>query len=97
MRPQPEWRGDDLEAAANAAIAACDGNPHAALHALIVPNSFLIEQVDTLTKELDWAWHWIQSGLHRLDESAADEVGGRAALHRVRGWFGTAGGRGGLP
>ena len=65
MRPQPESRGDDLEAAANAAIAACDGNPHAALHALIVPNSFLIEQVDTLTKQLDWAWHLVSPGYTR--------------------------------
>jgi len=72
-------------------------DPRATVHALIVADSFLTEQVDALTKELDWAWHWIQSGLHWLDESAADEVGGRAALHRVRGWFGTAGGRGGLP
>ena len=32
---------------------------------LIVANNFLTEQVDTLTKELDWAWHWISPGYTR--------------------------------
>ena len=39
---------------ASAQIAACDGDPRATVRALIVANSFLTEQVDTLTKELDW-------------------------------------------
>ena len=43
-------------------IAACDGDPSATLCALIVANSHPSEQVDTLTKELDWAWHWITPG-----------------------------------
>ena len=47
---------------ASAQIAACDGDPRATVRALIVANSFLTEQVDTLTKELDWAWHWITPG-----------------------------------
>ena len=36
--------------------------PH---RALIVANTFLTELVDTLTKELDWAWHWISPGYTR--------------------------------
>ena len=46
--------------------AACDGGPLTAIKALIVAeDSFLTEQVDTLTKELDWAWHWISPGYTR--------------------------------
>ena len=65
MVPEPKPKqGDDLEAATDAAIATCDGDPRATIRALIVANSFLTEQVDTLAKELDWAWHWISPGLH---------------------------------
>jgi hypothetical protein len=39
MQAQPA--GDDLEAAVDAAIAACDGNVRATIRALIVSNSFL--------------------------------------------------------
>jgi hypothetical protein len=53
---------DDLDLGAEAAIAACDGDLRVTIRALIVANSFLTEQVDTLTKELDWAWHWISPG-----------------------------------
>ncbi|MEA2880573.1 MAG: hypothetical protein QOF14_5769 [Hyphomicrobiales bacterium] len=56
---------NDLEAAVDAALAACDGDLRATIRALIVANSFLTEQVDTLTKELDWAWHWISPGYTR--------------------------------
>jgi len=50
MRPEPEAKqGDDLEAAVETAIAACDGDPRAAIKALIVANSFLHEQVERLT------------------------------------------------
>jgi hypothetical protein len=66
MRPEPEGqRGDDLEMAVAAAIAACDGDSLAAIRALIVANHFLTEQVDMLTRELDWAWHWISPGYTR--------------------------------
>ena len=40
---------DELEAAADAAIAACDGDARAAVRALIVANSFLHGQVERLT------------------------------------------------
>ena len=56
---------DDLDLAVDAAIAACDGDLRATIHALIVANSFLTEQVDTLAKELDWAWHRISPGYTR--------------------------------
>lgn len=50
MTARPEARrGDDLEAAVDAAIAACDGDPRAAIRALIVANGFLHEQVERLT------------------------------------------------
>jgi len=91
MRPQPESRGDDLEAAANAAIAACDGNPHAALHALIVPNSFRIEQVDTLTKQLDWAWHLVSPGYTRSTNWRRMKSADAPRYIRSAGGFGIAG------
>ena len=56
---------DDLEAAIDAAIAACDGDPRAVIRALIVANDLLLEQNETLTKELDWAWHWVSPGYTR--------------------------------
>jgi hypothetical protein len=46
-------------------FAACDGDLRATIRALIVANNFLTEQVDTLAKELDWAWHWISPGYAR--------------------------------
>jgi len=47
MQAQPA--GDDLEAAVDAAIAACDGNVRATIRALIVSNSFLHAHVERLT------------------------------------------------
>lgn len=50
MIPEPEpTQGDDLAAAVDAAIAACDGDPRAAIKALIVANAFLHQQVERLT------------------------------------------------
>ena len=65
MSAERSEQPDDLDTAVNDAIAACDGDPRATIRALIVANSFLTEQVDTLTKELDWAWHWISPGYTR--------------------------------
>jgi hypothetical protein len=45
--------------------AACDGDPRAAIRALIVANGFLTEQVDALSKELGYAWRWISPGFTR--------------------------------
>ena len=58
-------QGDDLEAATHAAMAACDGDPRAAVRALIVANGFLTEQVDALTRELDEVWKWVSPGYTR--------------------------------
>jgi len=41
---------DDLEEAVDAAIAACEGDPRAAIKALIVANSFLHSRVERLTE-----------------------------------------------
>lgn len=40
--------GDDLEAAVDAAIAACDGDARAAIRALILTNNFLHARVEFL-------------------------------------------------
>lgn len=66
MMPEREPKqGDDLEAATDAAIAACDGDPRAAVRALVVANNFLTEHVDALSKELDYTWRWISPGYTR--------------------------------
>ena len=65
MSAERSEQPDDLDLGVDAAIAACDGDLRATIRALIVANSFLTEQVDTLTKELDWAWHWISPGYTR--------------------------------
>lgn len=48
----------DLEAAADQAIAACDGDARAAVKALIVANNYM-------TKELEFAWQQISPGYSR--------------------------------
>ncbi len=58
------------------AIAACDGDPRATIRALIVANSFLTEHVDTLAKELDWAWHRISPGYARSTNKRRMKSGG---------------------
>ena len=50
MTPMAAHR-DDLDGAVDAAIAACDGDPRAAVPALLVANNFLTEQVDALATE----------------------------------------------
>src|SRR5687768_10249315 len=64
MMLQPEQQ-DGLDAVVDTAIAACDGDPRAAVRALIVANNFLTEHVDALSKELDYAWKWISPGFTR--------------------------------
>jgi hypothetical protein len=66
MTPGAEPKhGDDLEAAADAAIAACDGDLRATIRALVVANDFLAEQNQALSAELDYAWRWISPGYTR--------------------------------
>ena len=64
MQPQ-EQPENDLEAAVEAAIRVCDGDARAAVRALLVANNFLIEQNQTLSAELDYAWRWISPGYTR--------------------------------
>jgi hypothetical protein len=64
QQPEPV-DGNDLEAAVDAAIAACDGDLLATVRALVVANNFLAEQNGVLSKELDYAWHWISPGYTR--------------------------------
>jgi hypothetical protein len=47
---------DDLERAANDAIAACDGDLRAAIRALIVANRFLESEVAELMKSVSHAY-----------------------------------------
>jgi hypothetical protein len=46
-------------------VASCDGDQLAAIRALIVANGFLTEQIDALSKELDYAWKWVSPGFTR--------------------------------
>ncbi len=48
----------DLEAAVDAAVAACDGDLRATVRSLIVANNYL-------TKELEFAWHQVSPGYSR--------------------------------
>ncbi|MHC4053365.1 hypothetical protein [Bradyrhizobium sp. 25ACV] len=51
-REQPEPTIDDLDAAADQAIAACGGDARQAVKALIVANDFLETQLDELRKKV---------------------------------------------
>ena len=53
---QPDIPDDDLEAAVDDAIAACDGNMRAAIRALIVANNFLENEVAELMKSISHAY-----------------------------------------
>jgi hypothetical protein len=54
--PQPKAAEDDLEAAVDQAIAACDGDVRAAIRALIVANNFLESEVSELMKAVSHAY-----------------------------------------
>ena len=54
-----------LEAAVAQAIASCDGDLAAAVRALVIANTFLVEQNAALSRELDYAWRWISPGFTR--------------------------------
>jgi hypothetical protein len=60
-----EGGSDALARAVEQAIAACEGDLHATIRALIVANNFLSEQNTVLTQELDFAWRWISPGFTR--------------------------------
>lgn len=53
---QSDIPDDELEAAVNDAIAACDGNMRAAIRALIVANNFLENEVAELMKSVSHAY-----------------------------------------
>jgi hypothetical protein len=66
MQPDAERaQVDDLEAAVDQAVAACDGDPRAAVRALVVANDFLIAQNSALSAELEYAWRQISPGFAR--------------------------------
>jgi hypothetical protein len=58
----------DLEAAADQAIAACDGDPRAAVKSLIVANNYL-------SKELEYAWHLVSPGYSRQKRTRRKSTG----------------------
>lgn len=54
-QPSPD-EDDDLEAAVDQAIAACDGNMRSAIRALIVANNYLESEVAGLMKAVSHAY-----------------------------------------
>jgi hypothetical protein len=54
--PQAKVAEDDLEAAIDQAIAACDGDVRATIGALIVANNFLESEVSELMKAVSHAY-----------------------------------------
>jgi hypothetical protein len=54
--PKAKIAEDDLEAAVNQAIAACDGDLRATIRALIVANDFLESEVSELMKAVSRAY-----------------------------------------
>ena len=53
---QPNERGDGLETAVDQAIAVCDGDPRAAVRALIVANNLLESEIADLKKAVSHAY-----------------------------------------
>ena len=53
---QPDEQDDGLEAAVYQAIAVCDGDPRAAVRALIVANNFLESEISELKKAVSHAY-----------------------------------------
>ena len=53
---EPNKQDDELEAAVEQAIAACDGDLHATVRALIVANNFLESEVAGLKKAVSHAY-----------------------------------------
>jgi hypothetical protein len=54
--PQAKIAEDDLEAAVDQAIAACDGDLRATIRALILANNFLESEVSELMKAVSHAY-----------------------------------------
>jgi hypothetical protein len=54
-QPNPD-EGDDLEAAVDQAIAACDGDMRSAVRALIVANNYMESEVAELMKAVSHAY-----------------------------------------
>jgi hypothetical protein len=54
-QPSPD-EGDDLEAAVDQAIAACEGNMRSAIRALIIANNYLESEVAELMKAVSHAY-----------------------------------------
>ena len=53
---KPDEQDDGLEAAVDQAIAVCDGNPRAAVRALIVANTHLESEIADLKKAVSHAY-----------------------------------------
>ena len=53
---EPNEQDDELEAAVDQAIAACDGDMRAAVRALIVANNFLESEIAELKKAVSHAY-----------------------------------------
>ena len=53
---QPNQQDDGLEASVDEAIAACGGDPRAAVRALIVANNLLVSEIADLKKAVSHAY-----------------------------------------
>ena len=53
---KPDEQDDGLEAAVDQAIAVCDGDPRAAVRALIVANNYLESEIAKLMKAVSHAY-----------------------------------------
>jgi hypothetical protein len=58
MEPEKQEQFPQLESAVDQAIAACDGDPRATVRALVIANSYLID-------ELEYVWQLASPGYSR--------------------------------
>ena len=84
--PEPTLvpEGDPLEAAADAAIAACDGDERAAVRALVVAMNMLTKENEGLSRELEYAWRQVSPGFSRGTRTRrmkTGEAGGDAKIY----------------
>jgi hypothetical protein len=73
---------DPVEVAVEQPIAICDGDVRAALRAALVANSFLMDEVERLTRATCSASH--AGGLRLLDEPARDWSAGAKSRREAR-------------
>jgi len=68
MEPESQEQFPQLETAVDQAIAACDGDPRAAVLCLIIANN-------DLTRELEYAWQQVSPGFSRQTRTRRKSTG----------------------